>query len=140
MVRAAPYLTLIYGVEAAFGIPRNLLLRIAYQECSWRPDVINCTVKSEAGCVGMFQLNPKYFPNAGASIAADCSSAAGLLSSLYKRFGDWQLALAAYNWGGGNVHHEMASDGVPELADMPTETQNYVREIVADVPVPGVLV
>jgi len=135
----AQYLPLINGMESALKIPANLLARIAYQECSWRPEVINGTVKSPAGAVGMFQLMPQYFPNAGVSVAADCASAAGLLSSLYKRFGDWQLAIAAYNWGGGNVHHEMATDGVPELADMPAETQNYVRKIVADVPVPGVL-
>jgi len=140
LAAGAQYLPLINGTENAFGIPANLLARVAYQECSWRPEVINCTVKSPAGAVGMFQLMPKYFPNAGASIAADCRSAAQLLANLYKRFGDWQVALAAYNWGQGNVHHEMASDGVPELADMPAETQNYVRDILAHVPVPGVLV
>jgi membrane-bound lytic murein transglycosylase D len=82
---------------------------------------------------------PKYFPYAGLSWAADAASAGDLLAALYKRFGDWQLAIAAYNWGQGNVHHEMASDGVPQLADMPTETQRYVTQIVGDVPVPGIL-
>jgi len=140
LAAGAQYLPLINGTENAFGIPINLLARVAYQECSWRPEVINCTVKSSAGAVGMFQLMPKYFPNAGASIAADCRSAAQLLASLYKRFGDWQIALAAYNWGQGDVHHEIVTEGAPTLADMPSETQNYVRDIVADVFVPGTLI
>ena len=140
LVAGLEWLPLLNGAEDTYGIPRNLLARIAYQECSWRPDVINGTVKSSAGAVGMMQLMPQYFPNAGASVANDIHLAAGALSAWYKRFGDWQLAVAAYNWGGGNVHHEMAADGVPELADMPVETQNYVRHVFQDVPIPGVLV
>jgi membrane-bound lytic murein transglycosylase D len=63
------------------------------------------------------------------------------LVSLYTRFGDWQVAIAAYNWGGGNVHHEyVAAANTYILADMPAETQNYVKQIVGDVPVPGALV
>ena len=134
------WLPLLNGAEDTYGIPRNLLARMAFQECSWRPEVINCTVKSPAGAVGMMQLMPKYFPNAGVSIANDIHLAAGLLAALHARFGDWQLAVAAYNWGGGNVHHEMAADGVPELADMPLETQRYVKDVFADVPIAGVLV
>ena len=134
-----PWLSLLNGAEDHYGIPRNLLTRIAYQECSWRPEVINGTVKSSVGAVGMMQLMPQFFPGAGVSIAADISTAAGLLANLYQRFHDWQLAVAAYNWGGGNVHQEGVKDGGYELADMPAETQNYVRKVFADVPMQGAL-
>jgi soluble lytic murein transglycosylase-like protein len=135
---SAPYIGLLNGAEDAFGIPHNLLARIAFQESSWRAPVINGTIKSSAGAVGIMQLLPKYFPNAGASVAADIHTAAQLLLSLYHRFDDWQLAVAAYNWGGGNVDHEMATD--EGLGGMPQETQNYVTKVFSDVPVPGSLV
>jgi len=86
------------------------------------------------------QLLPKYFPNAGKSVVLDISNAAQLLANLHERFKDWQLAVAAYNWGQGNVHHEIVTDGTPKLADMPKETQNYVRAVFEDVPIAGVLV
>jgi hypothetical protein len=67
--------------------------------------------------------------------------AAGLLTSLYRRFNDWQVALAAYNWGGGNEHHAWVAHGdTYDLTDCPPETQRYVRAIIADVPVPGALI
>lgn len=138
LVAGDAYLSLINGVEDAYFIPRNLLARVAYQECSWRPEVISGAIKSPAGAVGMFQLLPKYFPGAGQSIVADANTAGQLLTNLYLRFKDWTLALAAYNWGGGNVHHEMVTvDGVGNvitLEDLPTETANYVRAVCADVP------
>lgn len=135
---AAPYLSLINGAEDHYGLPRNLLVRIAYQECSWRPEVINGSVKSPAGAVGMFQLMPEFFPGAGVSIAADCSTAARYLANLYQRFKDWQVALAAYNWGPGNVDKCLNEGGT--LADMPRETENYVVEITADTSITGSLV
>jgi len=81
-----------------------------------------------------------YYPHAGESAVCDIQSAAQLLVANYERFKDWQVAVAAYNWGGGNVHHEYAKDADKYvLADMPTQTQNYIREVFADVPLPGVL-
>jgi membrane-bound lytic murein transglycosylase MltF len=134
------WIALINSMEDSYGLPHNLLARIAYEECRWRPEVINGSVKSPVGAVGMFQLMPQYFPSAGISVAADANSAAMLLESLFHRFQDWQLALASYNWGQGNVHHAIVTEGTPTLADLPAETSNYVKQIVADVPVEGCLV
>ncbi len=135
---AGPYLSLLNGAEDHYSIPRNLLVRIAFQECSWRPEVINGTEISSAGCVGMMQLNPKDFPHAGRSIPNDVATAAELLSHCDQRFNDWQLAVAAYNWGEGNVHRWIASGQA--FSDMPAETQNYVRQVFADVPLTGSLI
>jgi len=132
---ANPYLPTIAQDEIAFNIPANLLARIAYQECRWRPEVISGEVKSPAGAVGMFQLMPQFFPNAGRSWEDDSVTAADYLSSLYKRFGDWQYAVAAYNWGPGNVHRYQADP----LIGLPEETKNYVVNVFTDVPVEGAL-
>jgi membrane-bound lytic murein transglycosylase D len=138
---AATWLPALNAAEAQYGIPHNLLARIAFEESSFLPQIIDGSERSSANCVGIMQLNPTYYPNAGKSPDNDIETAAQLLRSLYDRFNDWQVAVAAYNWGGGNVHHEfVASADTYILADMPAETQKYVREIVNDVPIDGALV
>lgn len=138
---AAIWLPALNAAEVQYGIPHNLLARIAFEESSFLPEIINGTERSSANCVGIMQLNPVYYPNAGQSPDNDIETAAKLLSSLYARFGDWQVAIAAYNWGGGNVHHEyVAAADTYVLQDMPLETQRYVKAVVFDVPVPGALV
>ena len=84
------------------------------------------------------QLLPEYFPGAGVDPSRDIGTAGTYLASLSKRFGgDWQLALAAYDWGPGSVRRWQSEKGV--FSTMPEETQAYVRDIVTDVPVGGVL-
>jgi soluble lytic murein transglycosylase-like protein len=129
------------SAEVAHGIPTDLLARVAYQESHFRPDIISGATKSSAGAVGIMQLIPRFFPTAGADPTADIGTAAVFIAGLFTRFRDWQVALAAYNWGAGDVHHQWAMDAdIFILADMPVETQNYVKQIVADVPVTGALV
>jgi soluble lytic murein transglycosylase-like protein len=55
------------------------------------------------------------------------NGAARYLRQQFDRFGDWSRALAAYNWGSGNV----ARRG---LAAAPAETRTYVASILRDVP------
>jgi soluble lytic murein transglycosylase-like protein len=137
---AQTWLPALNAAEKSYGIPTNLLARIAYQESSFLPDVISGERKSSASAVGIMQLMPQFFPQAGASPDNDIETAANLLKSLYEQFDDWQVAVAAYNWGKGAVHHEYVKDGDRYvLADFPQETQNYVRQIFADVPLPGAL-
>ncbi|MGH3574705.1 MAG: lytic transglycosylase domain-containing protein, partial [Pseudonocardiaceae bacterium] len=62
-----------------------------------------------------------------AAVAAQIEEAGNYLSTLYHQFGDWSLAVAAYNAGPGNVQKY---GGIPPF----TETQNYVAQIIADVP------
>ena len=57
------------------------------------------------------------------------------LASLYKMFGDWELALAAYNSGPGNVRKAMRRSGKKKFWEMyrylPRETRGYVPQFVA---------
>ena len=126
------WLPTLNAAEARHGIPHNLLARIAFQECSFRSDVISGRVKSSVGATGMMQLMPQFFPHAGKDTTADIESAAELLASLYRRFQDWMTAVAAYNDGGGNM--DMVLQG---LRQMPLETRNYVAAVFADVPLPA---
>lgn len=133
-------------VEELNHFPTNLLARIAFQESSFRPGVISGAIPSSVGALGLMQLMPQFFASVRAPVPfqvpdtlSQMHEAAGLLKSLYARFGDWQEAVAAYNWGGGNVHHEYVEHGSYLLADMPAQTQDYVREVFADVPIQGAL-
>ena len=124
-------MALLNQAETHYGIPPDLLARIAYQECSWRNEVIDCTVKSPAGAVGMFQLIPDYFPGAGLDWRKDAATAAQYLVSLFRRFQTWQNAVAAYNWGPGNFHRYLTLPGIT----MPEETSNYLADVFNDVSV-----
>jgi len=137
---AAQWIPALNAAELRYGIPHNLLARLAFEECSFLPDIISGAEKSSADCVGIMQLNHVYYPNAGQDPVADIATGGGLLLSLYNRFNDWQVALAGYNWGGGNVHRQYVEDGAYVLANYPQETKKYVTEIVRDVPVTGSLV
>jgi soluble lytic murein transglycosylase-like protein len=143
---AALWLPTLAAAEVKYSIPTDLLARMAFQESSFRAGVISGAIPSSAGALGIMQLMPVFFasvrvpvPFTGADTVAQVDESAAFLKSLHDRFGDWQEAVAAYNWGAGNEHHEYIEHGSYILADMPNQTQNYVREVFADVPLPGAL-
>jgi membrane-bound lytic murein transglycosylase D len=59
------------------------------------------------------------------------------LKYLYNQLGDWYLAMAAYNWGAGNVQRAVQKTGYADFWELykrnnlPGETKNYVPEILA---------
>ena len=120
------------SVEQANGIPSGLLYRQAYEESHFRDDIITGARPSSEGALGIMQIVPQYHPTLGADGAKDPQRAvpyAGkFLAQLHRQFGSWQLALAAYNAGPGNVSKY---GGIPPFP----ETQKYVADITGDVPV-----
>lgn len=140
--RGEKYRYLFDAAETKYGIPSGLLYRQGYQECRFREDIITGIKSSSAGAVGMMQIIPIHHPEIDAGDAASDKRAAldparavdyagRFLSKLKKQFGTWELALAAYNAGPGNVRKY---DGIPPFK----ETQDYVSQITADVPVRNV--
>jgi soluble lytic murein transglycosylase-like protein len=124
------YLAALNAAEDANGIPRDLLVRLAYQESRFRPDIINGPPNS-AGAQGLMQIVPAYHPGVDPSDPfASIAYAGQFLRSLYNQFGSWSLALAAYNTGPGNVKKY---GGIPPF----TETQNYVAQIIGDINAAG---
>jgi soluble lytic murein transglycosylase-like protein len=129
------YLPYLNTTESQYGIPRDLLARIAYQESHFRADIISGAKTSPAGAVGIMQLMPQYFPGAGENAIADIATAGAYLAQLYNEFSDWQVAVAAYNDGPGNLKAVLAG-----TKTLPLETQNYIAGVFADVPVQGSLI
>ncbi|MFC0132342.1 lytic transglycosylase [Massilia eurypsychrophila] len=104
---------------------------------------------SSANASGMWQFVPgtgkdynlkqNMFKDERRGVLASTDAALSYLQKLYGMFGDWQLALAAYNWGEGNVQKAIKKNqslGKPtdfeSLAElMPAETRNYVPKLQA---------
>lgn len=128
---AAKYLPALHAAEEAYDIPTDLLARVAYQESHYRDDIIDGSTRSPAGAVGLMQLMPQFYPGVNPLDPYQAIvAAAKSLSDYFKQFGSWKLALAAYNWGPGNVAKYRNSPGA-----WPQETLDYVTEITRDVPV-----
>lgn len=128
---AQKFLPVLNAAEDAYGIPRDLLARVAYQESHFRDDIINGTTRSAAGAVGIMQLVPKWHPNVNPLDPYEAINyAASYLRDLFGQFGTWKLALAGYNWGPGNLAKYRNQPGL-----WPAETLAYVSDIAKDVPV-----
>lgn len=141
---AQKWLPVLHSAEDMFGIPRDLLARLAYQESiGFKQSVIDGTRASPAGALGLMQLMPQYFttvnrptPYTDSDTIDQIQEGAQNLATLYQQLSPlaassgqnpWALALAGYNAGEGAVKRY---GGVPPF----TETQGYVQSILADVP------
>lgn len=103
--------------------------------------------RSHVGASGLWQFMPATGRHYGLEqtplydgrhdIYAATDAALNYLEYLHGLFGDWSLALAAYNWGEGNVSRAIRraqAQGLPptyENLKMPAETRNYVPKLLA---------
>lgn len=125
---ANPYLGEINKAERANGLPRDLLARLLYQESRYRQDIISGSTVSSANAQGIAQIVPKWHPDVNPlDPIASIHYAARYLKSLRDQFGSYRLALAAYNWGPGNVRKHAG-----DFSKWPKETQDYVTQILGD--------
>lgn len=128
--RAEPYMDAIRAAEAQYGIPPMMLARLLYQESRFRQDIITGQTRSGVGATGIAQFMPATARELGVDPLdpiASIDAAGRYLSRLAAQLGgDWKQALAAYNWGIGNVKRR-------GLDAAPTETRNYVAQITGDI-------
>jgi len=105
-----------------YKIPAPLFGSLVQHESGGNP-----TIRSGAGAIGLTQLMPGTAKSLGVDPldpVQNLDGGARYLSQQYKRFGSWDLALAAYNAGPGAVDQY---HGVPPYR----ETRHYVRNIMA---------
>jgi soluble lytic murein transglycosylase-like protein len=127
------YRLAISQAESKQGLPQNMLARLLWQECRYREDIISGAKKSPVGAAGIAQFMPKTAAEMGINPLdpfASIDAAGRMLSRLYGKFKDWSKALAAYNWGEGNVQRK-------GIANAPLETRNYYSQILADIGMPS---
>ena len=116
-------------------------------ELAWLAEAestLNTGARSPSGASGLFQLMPDtahalglstFLPDDRANPEKSARAAAHLLATLQARFGNWPLALAAYNAGEGRLSRLLASRGVRDFAGvasaLPVETRMYVPKVCA---------
>ncbi|ETD91898.1 lytic transglycosylase domain-containing protein [Rhodobacter capsulatus] len=114
------YLAHAKAAAARHGVPEDLFLRLVQQESGWNPGAV-----SPKGATGLAQLMPGTAQLLGVDATdpiENLDGGARYLRMMYDRFGDWRLALAAYNAGPEAVDK---ADGVPNYE----ETTNYVKVV-----------
>ncbi len=138
--RAGKYKTMIQRVLKEEGVPEDLLYQ-AVAESGFRTQAVN----PKSGAAGMWQFMPygtyglektgwydeRFDPEkATRAYARD-------IKKTYAQLGDWYLAMAAYDWGTGNVQRAVQRTGYVDFWELyrrnnlPQETKNYVPIILA---------
>ena len=139
--RSKKYLFHIVEELEKRNMPAELAL-LPFIESAFNPQAV-----SSAKAAGMWQFMPRTgtyfelkqnaFRDDRRDVLASTRAALDYLQKLHGMFGDWHLALAAYNWGEGNVgraiaHNKRAGLGTSYLdLNMPAETRLYVPKLQA---------
>lgn len=139
--RSSKYLFHIVEELERRGMPTELAL-LPYIESAFNPQAV-----SSAKAAGMWQFMPatgnyfdlkqNAFRDDRRDVLASTKAALDYLQKLYGMFGDWHLALAAYNWGEGNVTRAIARNQKAGLGiqytdlNLPAETRLYVPKLLA---------
>lgn len=138
--RSALYFEMFEEKLAQYGLPIELKY-LAVIESGLRPQV-----KSHAGALGLWQfmyrtglyygLNENSYIDERMDPEMATDAACRYLKKLYDIYGDWNLALASYNAGPGNVNKAIRRSGGKKTywevrPFLPTETQGYVPNFIA---------
>lgn len=127
---SAPYRNMIESAAATHGVPVSILAWLLWKESRYLPAVIDGTKRSRVGAMGIAQFMPSTAREELGSEAAALDparaipGAARYLAKLFRAVGSWQAALAAYNWGIGNVQRK-------GLSVAPAETVDYYTVILS---------
>ena len=139
--RSRKYLFHIVEELERRNMPTELAL-LPFIESAFNPEAV-----SSAKAAGMWQFMPatgKYFDlkqnifrDERRDVVESTRAALDYLQKLHGMFGDWHLALAAYNWGEGSVGRALAKNKAAGLGlsyselSMPNETRYYVPKLQA---------
>ena len=139
--RSSKYMFYIVTELERRGMPLEIAL-LPMIESAFNP-VANSSAKAS----GIWQFIPStgvdygmkqdWWSDNRRDIVQATNGAIDYLSKLHGMFGDWQLALASYNWGEGSVGRGVQKakargrDGTYLTLDMPAETRNYLPKLQA---------
>ncbi len=141
LARSGRYQAMIQRVLKEEGVPQDLIY-LAQAESGFHPLAL-----SHAGARGMWQfmasrakgygLERDWWMDERQDPEKSTRAAAQHLKDLYNEFGDWYLAMAAYNSGPGTVQNAVKRTGYADYWQLykrnvlPKETRNYVPIILA---------
>jgi peptidoglycan lytic transglycosylase D len=138
--RSGRYKGMIQRVMSEEGVPQDLIY-LAVAESGFQPRAVN----GRSGAGGMWQFMPRGnygltrngFMDERFDPEKSTRAYARYMKFLYDQLGDWYLAMAAYDWGAGNVQRAVQKTGYADFWELykrnnlPGETKNYVPEILA---------
>lgn len=141
LIRSGRYREMIERIFKEEGVPQDLIY-LAQAESGFHPLAL-----SRVGARGMWQfmasrasgygLSRNWWVDERQDPEKATRAAARHLKDLYNQFGDWYLAMAAYNSGPGNVQRAVQRTGYADFWELyrrnvlPQETRNYVPIILA---------
>ena len=139
--RGTPYLYYVVNEVEKRGMPMEIAL-LPMIESAFNPKA-----ESSVKAAGMWQFMPgtgkdyglerTWWYDGRRDVVAATGAALDYLSTIYGQFGDWQLALASYNWGPNAVARAVAKNDAAGMGTqysdlrMPDETRNYVPKLLA---------
>lgn len=139
--RAGKYKDMIQRVLREQGVPQDLIYQ-AVTESGFQPQSLN----RQSGAAGMWQfmgsndyLKRNGFFDERFDPEKSTIAYAKYMKVLYGMFGDWYLAMAAYDWGPGRVQHIVSRTGYADYWDiyrhggLPAETKAYIPSVIAAV-------
>ncbi|WP_377704936.1 transglycosylase SLT domain-containing protein [Pseudoduganella sp. UC29_71] len=127
---SGPYEGTISAAADKYGVPTAILAWLLWKESRYSMAIITGAKRSRVGAMGIAQFMPatarEELGSEAAALDPDQAipGAARYLAKLYRSAGTWAGALAAYNWGIGNVTRK-------GLASAPPETLDYYTTILA---------
>ncbi|MBL7093547.1 LysM peptidoglycan-binding domain-containing protein [candidate division KSB1 bacterium] len=136
--RSGRYLPMIKAIFEEYNLPQVLVF-LPILESGFLPES-----RSRAGAVGLWQLMPATASDYGLKYSRWIDErrdpekstivAAEMLRFLYDEFGNWELALAAYNSGYNKIKRAIRREKISnywELKRIPRETRNFVPNFYA---------
>jgi soluble lytic murein transglycosylase-like protein len=120
---SAPYQAMVEAAANQYAVPVMLLAWLLWKESRYNPAIIDGTTRSRVGALGIAQFMPATASQELGSVEAALDpvraipGAARYLSKLARSTDTWSEALAAYNWGIGNVQRKGLSMAPPETVD-----------------------
>ena len=126
--------------SSLYSVPRELIYATIKTESNFKSDAV-----SSAGAIGLMQMLPQTYEWLASRLGENTDPAllydpdtnirfgVYYLQYLYSRFGSWEKAVIAYNWGEGNFAEFIKENGYidGDHSSIPvTETRNYVKRVL----------
>lgn len=134
------YHALVVKYSEKYAVPEELVFAIIKVESNFDPNTV-----SSAGAIGLMQMLPSTYEWLTTKLNEDYDEkmlydpetnikyGTYYLQYLYSRFGSWEKAVIAYNWGEGNFSKFLQENGYTEgdYDSIPVgETRNYVKKVM----------
>lgn len=126
-------------IEKQRGLPPGTLSRIWKVESGSGSNLIGPVLKNGDQAIGDFQFTSAAWHDWGNggdrfSFKDEAGASGRYMQFLMKKYGgDIRKALAAYNWGPGNLDKDIAKNGSQWESNLPADTRKYIAQIAGEV-------